>query len=53
LLFLISGSQAQTIQVTDADGHSTSVAAAQISKLPHLTVAVQIHDRPTQFEGVP
>ena len=29
------------------------VTAAQISKLPHLTVAVQIHDRPTQFEGVP
>ena len=52
LLFLISGS-VQTIQVTDADGHSTSVTAAQISKLPHLTVAVQIHDRPTQFEGVP
>lgn len=53
LLFLISGSLAQTIQVTDADGHSTSVIAAQISKLPHVTVAVQDHEKPTQFEGVP
>jgi len=53
LLFLISGALAQTIQVTDADGHSTSVTAAQISKLPHVTVALQDHDKPTQFEGVP
>jgi hypothetical protein len=53
LLFLISGALAQTIQVTDADGHSTSVTTAQIFRLPHVTVAVQDHDRPTQFEGVP
>jgi hypothetical protein len=53
LLFLISGTLAQTIQVTDADGHSTSVTAAQISKLPRVTVALQDHDKPTQFEGVP
>jgi hypothetical protein len=53
LLFLISGALAQTIQVTDADGHSTSVTTAQIFRLPHVTVAVQDHDKPTQFESVP
>jgi hypothetical protein len=53
LLLPISGALAQTFQVTDADGRSTSVTAAQISKLPHVTVAVQEHDKPTQFEGVP
>jgi hypothetical protein len=53
LLFLISGALAQTIKVTDTIGHSTSVTAAQISKLPHVTIAVQDHDKQTQFEGVP
>jgi hypothetical protein len=47
------GLHAQTLQVINADGHSTTVTAAQIASLPHVTVEVSDHDTPAKFEGVP
>jgi hypothetical protein len=44
---------AQSLQVTRADGTSTTLTAAQISALPHVTVSTKDHDTPAQFEGVP
>ena len=43
---------AQTVQVIDAAGHSTTVTAAQIAGAPHVTVEVRDHDTPAQFQGV-
>lgn len=48
-----AGLCAQTLQVVNAEGHSTAFTAAQISSLPHVTVNVSDHDTPAQFEGVP
>ncbi len=45
--------RAQTVQVINADGHSTTVTAAQIANLPHVSVEVSDHDNPAKFEGVP
>lgn len=53
LPLLLSGALAQTIQITDADGRSTTVTTIQISRLPHVTVDVRDHDKPAQFQGVP
>ena len=36
-----------------ADGTSTTLTAAQITALPHVTISVKDHDTPAQFEGVP
>jgi hypothetical protein len=47
------GLWAQTVQVIDAAGHSTTITAAQIASAPHVTVNVRDHDTPAQFEGVP
>ena len=47
------GLHAQTLQVINADGHSTTVTAAQIASLPHVTVEVSDHDTRAKFEGVP
>jgi hypothetical protein len=44
---------AQSLQVTRADGTSTTLTAAQLSALPHVTIATKDHDTPAQFEGVP
>jgi hypothetical protein len=52
LCFVVS-SAAQSLQITTTDGHSTTLAAAQIAGLPHVTVNVKDHDTPAQFEGVP
>jgi len=60
ILLLASGAlaeeaSAQTPQVIviNADGHSTDITAAQIEKLPHITVDTLDHDRAARFEGVP
>ncbi len=53
LLLAVPGLLAQTLQVVTADGHSTTLTAAQIAALPHVTSNVHDHDVPTQFEGVP
>jgi hypothetical protein len=51
-LFAI-GQSAPTLQVINLDGHSTSLTAEQIAKLPHVTVSARDHDSPAQFDGVP
>ena len=52
-LLVVSGLSAQTLQVINTDGHSTTVTAAQIAASPHVTVSVRDHDVVAQFEGVP
>jgi hypothetical protein len=52
-LFFVAGLSAQTLQIINADGHSTSISAAQIANLPHVTVEARDHDAPARFEGVP
>jgi len=44
---------AQTLQVVDADGHSTTLTAAQIANLPHVAVDARDHDGDARFDGVP
>lgn len=51
--FFVAGLSAQTLQIIDADGHSTTISAAQIANLPHVTVEARDHDVPARFEGVP
>lgn len=53
LLCVVAGLAAQTLQIINAEGHSTTVSAAQIANSPHVTVNVKDHDVPAQFEGVP
>jgi hypothetical protein len=43
----------QSLQVTHADGTLTTLTAAQISVLKHVTVNTKDHDTPAQFEGIP
>ncbi len=51
--FFVAGLAAQTLQVINVDGHSTTISAAQIANLPHVTVEARDHDVPARFEGVP
>jgi len=44
--------RAQSLQVTRADGTSTTLSAAQIAALPHVTISTKDHDTVAQFEGV-
>ena len=44
---------AQSLQITRADGTSTSLTAAQIAALPHVTINTKDHDTPAQCDGVP
>jgi hypothetical protein len=43
---------AQSLQVTRADGTNTTVTAAQIAALPHVSINVKDHDTPAQYDGV-
>jgi hypothetical protein len=43
----------QSLQIIDAAGHATTVTAAQIVSLPHVTVNVKDHDTAALFDGVP
>jgi hypothetical protein len=43
---------AQSLQVTRADGTSATLTAAQVAALPHVSVNVQDHETPAQFDGV-
>lgn len=52
-LVIANGLRAQTLTVTDAAGHTTTLDAAQIADVPHITVKLTEHDVPAQFEGVP
>jgi|SRR5882724_1665846 len=51
-LLFVTGLSAQTLQVIDAEGKSTTLTAAQISSLPRVTVNTVEHDAPAKFEGV-
>lgn len=44
---------AQTLTFTTADGHSTTLSAAQIAGLPHVTITADDRSTPAKFEGVP
>ena len=50
---LIPAVVAQTLQVINAEGHSTSITAAQIAGSPRVAISVMEHDQTAQFEGVP
>jgi hypothetical protein len=55
-LILFSGlapAAAQTLTVTTADGHSTTLTAAQIAAAPHVTFTADDHGTAAEFEGVP
>ena len=51
-ILFVTGLSAQTLQIIDADGKSTTLTAAQISSLPRVSVNTVEHDVPAQFEGV-
>jgi hypothetical protein len=51
--FCALGVSAQTLQITDAQGHASSLTPEQLAKMPHVTVNTKDHDTPAQFEGVP
>lgn len=53
LLLFSLGLRAQSIQLVDVEGHSTTLTAAQLAKTPRVTVNVRDHDTPAVFEGVP
>ncbi len=53
LLVLVPALLAQTLQVINTDGHTTTLTAAQIAALPHLTVTGSDHGTAATFEGVP
>jgi hypothetical protein len=44
---------AQAVQVVDAEGHSTTLTAAQIANLPHVTIEAHDHEGDARFGGVP
>jgi hypothetical protein len=52
-LFFGTALWAQSLQVVDAEGHTTNVTAAQIASAPHVTANVKDHDTPATFDGVP
>jgi hypothetical protein len=51
--FFVAGLSAQTLQIINAEGRSTSISATQIANLPRVTLEVRDHDVPARFEGVP
>ncbi len=53
MLFLLPPLPAQTVRITDVEGHSTTFSAARIAALPHSTIYVRDHNAPAKYEGVP
>lgn len=58
LLLLVAGLSAstlsaQTLQIIDAEGHSTNFTAVQIANLPHVTIEAHDHEGDARFDGVP
>jgi hypothetical protein len=51
-LFAVTALSAQTLQITDTEGHATTLSATQVATLPRSTVKVLDHDKPAEFEGV-
>ena len=52
-LFFVAGLSAQSVQVVNADGHTTTLTAAQIANVPHVAVDAHDHSGAAHFEGVP
>jgi hypothetical protein len=52
-LFFVYQTSAQTLQVINAVGHSTTLTATQTASLPHVTVDTRDHDTPARLEGAP
>lgn len=52
-LLFVSGLSAQTLQVINADGHSTTLNAAQIAGALHVSINARDHDTAAEFDGVP
>jgi hypothetical protein len=48
-----AGLWAQSLQVVDAEGHSTTLTAAQIAGMSRVTVDTMDHDVAAKFAGVP
>jgi len=53
LVLFAATAAAQTLTVTTADGHSTTLSAAQIAAAPHVTITADDHGTAAKFEGVP
>ena len=53
LLFFEAALSAQSLQVVDVEGHSTTITAAQVASAPHVMATVRDHDIPATFDGVP
>ncbi len=52
-ILVVPAMSAQTLQIINAEGRSTTITAAQIAGAPHVTVEVHDHDAPAHFAGVP
>jgi hypothetical protein len=52
-ILFVTGLSAQSLQVMDADGESTTITAAQISTLPRVTANTVEHGARAVFEGAP
>jgi hypothetical protein len=52
-LIFVPGLSAQTLQIIDTEGHSTTLTATQIANSPHITMKVRDHDSDARFDGVP
>ncbi len=52
-LLFVSTLSAQTLQVVNADGHATTLSAAQIANAAHVAVDAHDHAAVAHFEGVP
>jgi hypothetical protein len=48
-----TGLRAQTLPITDVEGHTMTLSAAQIAAAPHVSVTANEHDTPAHFDGVP
>jgi hypothetical protein len=44
---------AQSLTVTNADGHATTISAALVAGAIHVSVSADDHGTPANFEGVP
>jgi hypothetical protein len=44
---------AQSLTLTNVDGHATTISAAQTAGAAHVAVSVDDHGTPAKFEGVP
>ncbi|MGA9558383.1 MAG: molybdopterin-dependent oxidoreductase [Terriglobales bacterium] len=52
-LALAAAAAAQTLTLTTADGHSTTLSAAQIAAAAQVTISTDDRGTPAKFEGVP